>query len=143
MYLGLLGTSKSLVGSTNAADDVARFREKLDRELKSGVVSLVLLLVIDRSGPDYGYRILKNIQEWSGGHLAFKEGTAYPLLQNLERSGMLTSFWGDGAGGPPRKYYQTTALGREALKTALADWESLTGSVDEIRRNIPKGAKQP
>lgn len=122
---------------------MARFREKLDRELKSGVVSLVLLLVIDRTGPDYGYRILKNVQEWSGGHLAFKEGTAYPLLQSLERSGMLTSFWGDGAGGPPRKYYQTTALGREALEAALDDWASLTASVDEVRKSIRKGAKQP
>lgn len=131
-----------MVGKPTSAD-VTRFREKLDRELKSGVVSVVLLLVIDRSGPDYGYRILKNVQDWSEGRLAFKEGTAYPLLQNLERAGMLTSFWGDGAGGPPRKYYQTTALGREALASALADWESLTASVDHIRRNIPKGDRQP
>lgn len=121
------------------AAEVERFREKLEKELKSGVVALVLLLVVDRTGPDYGYRILRNVQEWSGGDLAFKEGTAYPLLQGLERQGLLASFWGDGDGGPPRKYYQTTTLGRQALKAALADWEALTSSVDAIRRKVSKG----
>lgn len=124
------------------SEDLDRFREKLDRELKSGVVSLLLLLAVDRAGPDYGYRILRNIQEWSGGHLSFKEGTAYPLLQNLERAGLLTSFWGDGQGGPPRKYYQTTATGREALKAALDDWSSLTQNVDTVLQNAPKGGKK-
>jgi len=130
-----------LVASGPKAADIERFREKLDRELKAGVVSLLLLLAIERSGPDYGYRILKNLQEWSGGRLAFKEGTAYPLLQNLEKSGLVTSYWGDGASGPPRKYYQTTALGREALAAALDEWESLTDSVSDILRNA-KGAKR-
>lgn len=122
--------------------DVERFREKLDRELKSGVVSLLLLLAIDRSGPDYGYRILKNIHEWSDGRLVFKEGTAYPLLQNLEKAGLVTSYWGDGAGGPPRKYYQTTTLGRDALKAALHDWSALTDSVEDILKNAKGGTKE-
>lgn len=124
------------------ASDIERFREKLDRELKAGIVSLLLLLAIDRSGPDYGYRILKNLQDWSGDRLAFKEGTAYPLLQNLEKAGLVTSYWGDGAGGPPRKYYQTTALGRDALKAAIADWQALTESVQDILKNVPKGGKK-
>lgn len=123
-------------------DDIERFREKLDRELKAGVVSMLLLLAIDRSGPDYGYRILKNLQDWSGDRLAFKEGTAYPLLQNLEKTGLVTSYWGDGAAGPPRKYYQTTTLGREALKVAIADWEALTSNVQGILKNASKGGKK-
>ena len=119
-----------------------RFREKLDRELKAGVVSMLLLLAIDRAGPDYGYRILKNVHEWSAGALTFREGTAYPLLQNLEKAGLVTSFWGDGSAGPPRKYYQTTALGREALKAALDDWATLTASVEGVLAKAPKGGKK-
>lgn len=122
--------------------DVERFREKLDRELKSGVVTLTLLLTIDRTGPDYGYRILRNISEWSDGRLAFKEGTAYPLLQNLERAGLLASFWGESDGGPRRKYYQTTALGREALRNALDDWSALTDSFERLLEKMPREAKQ-
>lgn len=131
-----------MVASPPRSVDIDRFREKLDRELKAGVVSLLLLLAIERAGPDYGYRILKNIHEWSGGRLAFKEGTAYPLLQNLEKSGLVTSYWGDGTAGPPRKYYQTTALGREALKVALEDWDALQESVADILSKAPKGGKR-
>ena len=122
--------------------EVDRFRDKLDRELKSGVVTMLLLLAVDRGGPDYGYRILKNIQEWSDGRLQFKEGTAYPLLQNLEKAGLLTSFWGDGDGGPPRKYYQTTPTGRQALAAALEDWQGLVSSVESTLNSAPKGGKR-
>ena len=133
----MVASPRSPPDRTTAAD-IERFREKLDRELRSGVVSLLLLLAIDRSGPDYGYRILKNIGEWSEGRLAFKEGTAYPLLQNLEKAGLVTSYWGDGAGGPPRKYYQTTAFGREALKAGLEDWLAMAESVETTLKNAPK-----
>lgn len=123
------------------SSDLARFREKLDRELKSGVVALVLLLVVDRVGPEYGYRILKHIHEATGGRLAFREGTAYPLLANLERAGLVSSFWGDGAGGPPRKYYQITDLGREALAQALDDWRDLTENVELVEKHVHQGGK--
>ncbi|HLE96924.1 MAG TPA: PadR family transcriptional regulator [Candidatus Thermoplasmatota archaeon] len=122
-------------------EEIDQFLGKLDRELKAGVVSLVLLLVVDRAGPEYGYRLLRHVQEASGGRLVFKEGTAYPLLAGLERQGLLTSYWGDGAGGPPRKYYETTALGRAALERALAEWAELTASVQRVADAMAKEAR--
>lgn len=113
-----------------------RFREKLDREVRSGLVTILMLLVVDRRGPVYGYRLLQTLREASGDHLAFKEGTAYPLLANLEKAGLLSSFWGTGSGGPPRKYYETTALGRSALDQALEDWFGLIGSVERLIRTL-------
>lgn len=136
MYLGLLGTSESMVPTS--AEELSKFREKLDRELKAGLVSLVLLLAIERSGPDYGYSLLRTIQERSGGRLAFKEGTAYPLLQNLERMGFVTTHWGESESGPPRKYYRITDLGRRALAQALRDWSELSASVDDVITGLSK-----
>lgn len=112
--------------------DVDRFREKLERELKSGLVSLLLLLAVARGGPDYGYSILKRLAAHSGGELAFREGTAYPLLHKLEEMGLISSFWGEGSGGPPRKYYQATSAGHEALEQVLGDWQALTESVARV-----------
>lgn len=109
-----------------------RFRDKLDRELKSGLVSLILLYVIKLRGPDYGYSILRTIQQASGKRLAFKEGTVYPILQNLEKLGFVTSNWGGGSSGPPRKYYLITPLGSAALEQVLEDWTGLISSVQDV-----------
>ncbi len=111
--------------------ELARFREKLDRELKSGIIGLVLLAAVARRGPDYGYRLLAAIRDASDGTLRFKEGTAYPLLQRLEKAGLVTSYWGTGDSGPPRRYYQATAAGTTALDAALDDWAGLTAAVTQ------------
>ena len=121
-----------------AADDLARYREKLERELKSGVVGMALLLAIARTGPDYGYRLLRTVHEASGGRLDLKEGTAYPLLQNLERAGLVSSFWGDGDQGPPRKYYQATSLGKQASERAVEEWRTLSDGVDQLVEGLGK-----
>lgn len=128
-----------------ARDSLAldRFREKLDRELKSGLVSLLLLLVVDRTGPVHGYKVLQNIKEASGGGLAFKEGTVYPLLNNLEKMEFLRSEWVAGDAGPQRKYYRTTPLGRCALDQSLEDWYGLLGGVDRILKGLDAKKKAP
>ena len=119
-------------------DGAARFRDKIDRELKAGVITLLLLLVVDRRGPAYGYQILKAVREMSAGRFEFAEGTAYPLLSNLERMGLVTSYWADGDAGPRRKYYQITATGKSALDGALDEWHSLSTSVDRVIRQVAK-----
>lgn len=129
MYLGVLSTSKPLVVAPEDAS-ITRFQEKLERELKAGVVGILLLLVIERRGPEYGYRLLRIVEEESGGRFVLKEGTAYPLLQNLEKSGFVESYWSQGDAGPPRKYYQVTPLGRAALTHALVEWRSLARGMD-------------
>ena len=101
------------------------FRTKLDRELKAGVLTLVLLAGIARTEPVHGYRLLRAIEDASGGGLVLKEGTAYPLLQNMEKGGLIASHWGEGPSGPARRYYRITASGRQALRRGIADWKDL------------------
>ncbi|MGB0652238.1 MAG: PadR family transcriptional regulator [Thermoplasmatota archaeon] len=109
--------------------ELIRFREKLAKELKSGLIGLVLLAAVERRGPEYGYRLLASVKEASDGRLHFKEGTAYPLLQRLEKAGLVSSYWGTNESGPPRRYYQATSLGKDALAAALDDWGDLVGAV--------------
>lgn len=128
-------------------DTVGRFRDKLDRELKSGMITILLLEVIRRRGPLHGYGILRTVRDASGGDLSFKEGTAYPLLNKLETSGLISAFWGAGDGGPPRKYYQLTDVGAEVIDHALGDWDALNQTVgatlDRLgdERNKPRRKK--
>ena len=52
-------------------------------------------------------------------------GTVYPALRRLEEAGCVSAAWEDSriaqsAGRPPRKYYEITKAGREALSEAVA-----------------------
>ncbi len=112
--------------------ELKELRAKMEREMRAGVFRLVLLTAVDRLGPVYGYELLKSINGRGTGRLEFKDGTAYPILRKLEQRGLVSSFWQEGEGGPPRKYYQTTELGQEALGQGLHDWNQLVEDVDEL-----------
>jgi PadR family transcriptional regulator PadR len=94
---------------------------KFQKELNSGIVSLVLLAILDRSAePLYGYQIAKSIEGgWQEG-APVKQGTLYPVLRSMEESGLLGSRVEPSVSGPPRKYYTITDRGR----SVLADWRS-------------------
>jgi PadR family transcriptional regulator PadR len=94
---------------------------KFQKELNSGIVSLVLLAILDRSTePLYGYQIAKSIEgNWQEG-APVKQGTLYPVLRSMEDGGLLASRVEPSVAGPPRKYYTITDRGR----AVLAEWKS-------------------
>lgn len=89
-----------------------------------------LVLSILANGDSYGYAILKQVSEVSGGHLEWTDGLLYPLLHRLERSGHLESVWGKSPEGRRRKYYRITGQGRSELATQRQQWEAV---VDTLR----------
>jgi PadR family transcriptional regulator, regulatory protein PadR len=111
---------------------------KLRRDLSVGALHLVILLEIDRRAPIHGYALIKAMGEDLAA-TAFKEGTVYPILNLLERDGLVRSRWASGEHGPQRKYYELTAVGRQALRLALAEWERLREGIDSILE--PRKAK--
>lgn len=57
-------------------------------------------------------------------------GTVYPALRRFEETGLVTSCWeGEEAASreqrSPRRYYELTKVGHEALATALARYRAL------------------
>ncbi len=89
---------------------------KLLRDLRTGVYAIVMLNLILREGPIHGYGLRLRINSLSRGVLSPSEGTIYETLKNLEKAGLIKSFWGTAPGrGPPRKYYVVTDLGREVI----------------------------
>ncbi len=115
--------------------DIERYLKKLDRELRSGLLSLVILLGI-KQDPEarYGYQIIERLKKRSDGTLVMPEGTVYPILHSLEGYGLVRGEWRESRNGPPRKYYNITQAGEEALKGALALWQSLVDSSETIMR---------
>ena len=106
---------------------------KFQKELSAGTVSLALLAVVaDAPAPMYGYQIAKSLEGLGGGVLAGKQSALYPVLRNLEGSGLLESFVEPSMSGPPRRYYRITAEGRQVLEHWAAAWRATRDSVDSV-----------
>ncbi|WP_018653306.1 PadR family transcriptional regulator [Actinomadura flavalba] len=94
-----------------------------------GVLDLCLLAVV-ADEPAYGYEMVRRLA--AAGLDAVAEGSIYPALGRLEREGLLESYLGESAGGPPRKYYRPTPEGAEALTAWSGEWERLVGGVAAV-----------
>lgn len=96
-----------------------------------GVLELCLLGVLGR-GEAYGYEIAQHLEVAGLGTV--KGGTLYPRLTALESSGLVDVEWRQGDGGPGRKYYRLTPLGRSTLLEAAAEYERFTAVAQTLIR---------
>lgn len=81
-----------------------------------------LILSILSHGDSYGYQIIKNVEKLSGGELEWTDAMLYPVLQRMEREGLIVSRWVILENGRKRKYYSLTALGKEAREAEKKQW---------------------
>ncbi|MFB6093847.1 MAG: PadR family transcriptional regulator [Halanaeroarchaeum sp.] len=83
-----------------------------------GLVSyLVLELLADR--PRYGYEILREITDLSGGHWEPSYGSVYPILHSFDEKGYAERV--DREDEPERKYFAITEEGRAHLAEKRAE----------------------
>jgi PadR family transcriptional regulator, regulatory protein PadR len=107
--------------------------KKFQKDLNGGLVSLVLLAVLERSSEDlYGYEIAKRLAGVSEAGSIFKEGTIYPVLRALSAAELLTSRIVPSYSGPPRRYYRITDQGRAVLAEWKSIWMSTRDFVDRF-----------
>ena len=76
----------------------------------------------------YGYEISDHLSR----HIDIADGTVYPLLRKLKSDGLLTTYLQEESGGPPRKYYKLTDLGRETYRSDRADYLKFAGAVRNL-----------
>jgi PadR family transcriptional regulator PadR len=91
------------------------------RDLLKGSSNSLLLCLLDGQAM-YGYQIVKELEARSQGYFKFKEGTLYPALHRLEKSGLIVSKWEMLANGRQRRYYSITAKGQAALAQEKTQW---------------------
>jgi transcriptional regulator len=87
--------------------------------------SFSVILIVLSKGESYGYEIIKNIKESSGGKLEFAEGTLYPILKKMESEGWISSKWHTAENSRQRKYYKITAKGKKQLAIETENWSSI------------------
>jgi PadR family transcriptional regulator, regulatory protein PadR len=93
-----------------------------------------LVLGILAQEESYGYAILKQVSELSGGQLEWSEGLLYPLLHRLERLGDVESHWRAPDGVRRRKYYRITEQGRAELAEQRRQWAAVEDALRGIWR---------
>jgi DNA-binding PadR family transcriptional regulator len=114
-------------------------QKRILKQFKMGTTELLVLVVL--SGKDqYGYEIIRRVQESSEGYFDLKQGFLYPTLQRMEKAKLLRSYWRDSdAHGPDRKYYRLTAKGKALLAESLKAWKEFSRSFTRTLASIQKG----
>ena len=102
----------------------------LSPEVLKGHLDLLLLSAVDE-GPAHGYAIAETLRVRSRKAFDLPEGTLYPALHRLERSGFLSSRWSDES-GRRRRVYQLTAKGRRALGQRRREWRDFARAVQLV-----------
>ena len=93
----------------------------------------MLVLKLLEQEAKYGYQIISELKEKSNGRFALKEGTLYPILYRLEDDAFVESKWSEAKGKKvPRKYYEITEKGKEALSKLEQLWQEISGGVEII-----------
>jgi PadR family transcriptional regulator PadR len=108
------------------------------RDLLKGSSSYLLLSLLERK-PMYGYQIVKELEVRSQGYFKFKEGTLYPALHRLEKSGLIYGTWEKLPNGRQRRYYHITAKGQAKLAMGKTQWLDFFTAVKLIMQPESKG----
>ena len=97
-----------------------------------------LILSYLRHGKSYGYEIIKNIEELSGGELAWTDAMLYPVLHRMERDQLLKSDWVKLPSGRKRKYYEITEQGKEEALEDQRQWQKVNDTLNLLWGSNPK-----
>mgnify|MGYP000014723651 CR=1 FL=1 len=98
-------------------------------QMLKGILQGSVLAILGQK-ETYGYEIVQDLTAYGFGHIA--EGTIYPLLLRLEKSGLASVRFVEAGLGPRRKYYALTDQGREALADFQASFREMTAAVERL-----------
>jgi PadR family transcriptional regulator, regulatory protein PadR len=96
--------------------------------LRKGLLEFLVLKII-AADQVYAADILRQLRSTE---FATQEGTLYPLLSKMRREKLLDYEWKESEAGPPRKYYQLTARGREQLRETAEYWQKISATVRDL-----------
>jgi len=105
--------------------------KKLRKDLRSGLYSYLVLLLLEKEGELHGYAIRKKLSELSDGKLVPSEGALYGILKSLKKYKLVQDTWAE-VGGRPRKYYSLTKLGREVLSELKMEIGAIMETLEKL-----------
>ncbi len=101
------------------------------RDLFPGALELMILKTLSRK-PMHGYALAQRIKEISDDLLQIEEGSLYPALQRMLKSGWLESEMGLSARNRPVRIYKVTAAGKKHLAHEISSVEKMFAGISRV-----------
>jgi len=103
------------------------------RENPQAALELLILKTL-AARPNHGFGIALHIEETSSALLRVEEGSLYPALHRLEKTGVIDAEWTVTENGRRARVYRITKAGRKRLKEIEQSWAVLTEGVRKVLR---------
>jgi len=114
-------TSEAGVNGRGSNNKATPFSPRLHGDLLSSS-----LLAFLRRWNAYGYQLVQELCK--AGLASFDSTTVYRTLRQLERAGLVSSFWDTSESGPARRMYALTKAGEAVLDV----WLELFGRYQKV-----------
>jgi|SRR5687768_2385576 PadR family transcriptional regulator, regulatory protein PadR len=88
---------------------------ELNKDLMASSLAPIVLLILRRQ-ESYGYQIIQELRDKTGGELNVAEGTLYPVLKKMEAKKWIEGVWKKADTGRERRYYTLTSKGKQELE---------------------------
>lgn len=108
----------------------------ISRELIAASTRPLVLAVLSK-GESYGYSIIQQVRELSGGELEWSEGMLYPVLHRLEQEKLIVGRWKESESGRKRKYYRVSASGGRAMAAERQQWLAVHDTLTSLWESKP------
>ena len=103
------------------------------RDLFPGALEMMILQTL-RRGPLHGYALAQWIKRSSSDLLEIEEGSLYPALQRMLKSGWVDAEWGISARNRRVRIYRITAAGRKHLDREVSSFERMLKGIARVMR---------
>ena len=101
------------------------------KDLVAASATPLVLSLLSR-GESYGYEIIKQIKDLSGGEINWSDGMLYPVLHRLERQDLVKARWAKADSGRKRKYYRLTAKGKKSIGREQKQWRVVVSALEKL-----------
>jgi PadR family transcriptional regulator, regulatory protein PadR len=105
----------------------------MNRDLFPGALEMMILQSLRRS-PLHGYALAQLIKNESDELLQVEEGSLYPALQRMLKSGWVEAEWGLSERNRKVRIYRITKAGRHQLANELTAYQRMIEGITKVMR---------
>ena len=100
-------------------------------EILPGTLAMLILRVL-QPGALHGYAIAQRIHTLSNELLRVEEGSLYPALERMLRSGWVQAEWGISETNRKVRFYKLTSAGKKQLQAELINFDRVVQGIQAV-----------